>query len=310
MSLDRAVVFSGTSHKDFAAEVASCLKVDLGKIDIHQFPDGEIGVQIIENVRGRDVFVIQSIARHPNFYLMELLIIVDALKRASAGSITAVIPYYGYCRQDRKDKGRVPITAKLVADMLQVAGVDRLLTMDLHAGQVQGFFDIPVDNLDARSLFIERIREMIPGCIVVAPDVGSIRIADLMARDLGTEFAIVDKRRISVGQVKVAALIGSVKGKDVVLIDDMYSTGATLKAASLACKEAGAKRIVAVVTHGLLLTDPFENSAIEKLLVTNTVPPKDQLERSKVEVVSAASLFGKAIESIVESASISSLFKK
>lgn len=289
--------------------MAKFLKIQLGQIDIHQFPDGEIGVQIIENVRGREVFVIQSVARQPNFYLMELLIIVDALKRASAGSITAVIPYYGYCRQDRRDKGRVPITAKLVADMLQVAGVDRLLTMDLHAEQVQGFFDIPVDNLYARSLFVERIRELMPDCMVVAPDVGSIRMADLMARDLGKELAIVDKRRVSADQVKVAALIGSVKGKEVLLVDDMYSTGATLKAASLACKEAGAKRVVAVVTHGLFLTDPFEKSWIEKLLVANTIPLPIQLERPEVEVISAAPLFGRAIESIVEKASISSLFK-
>jgi ribose-phosphate pyrophosphokinase len=310
LSLNCAIVFSGTSHQRFAADVADFLKIQLGKLDIHQFPDGEIGVQINENVRGRDVFVIQSIARQPNFYLMELLIIVDALKRASAGTITAVLPYYGYSRQDRKDKGRVPITAKLVADMLQVAGVNRVLTMDLHAEQVQGFFDIPVENLYARSLFVERLKEMKLDCVVVAPDVGSIRMADLLARDLGVEFAIVDKRRINAAKVKVAALIGSVRGKDVVLVDDMYSTGATLKAASLACKEAGAKRVVVVITHGLLLTDPFEDSAIETLLVTNTIPQAHQLEQPKVEMVSAASLFGRAIESIVENASISSLFKK
>ncbi|MGE5196864.1 MAG: ribose-phosphate diphosphokinase, partial [Anaerolineae bacterium] len=283
------MLFAGTSHGDLAKQIASCLKVPLGQVLINTFPDGEIGVQILESVRGRDVFVLQSIARHPNLYLMELLILVDALKRASARSIVAVIPYFGYARQDRKDKGRVPITAKLVANLLEKAGVTRVLTMDLHAEQIQGFFDIPVDNLYARPTLLEAVPRLgLKNFIVVAPDIGSIRIARAFAESLKVDLAIVDKRRVNADKVEMNALIGDVKDHDILLVDDMCTTGATLKTASQVCKRAGAKRICAAVTHGLLIGRAFEESAIEKMLISNTVPLPDVIPLDRVEVVSVA----------------------
>ena len=306
---NRLMLFSGTSHPALAQEIAQSLGMNLGNVLIETFPDGEIGVQILENVRGRDVFVLQSIARHPNLYLMELLIIIDALKRASARSIVAVIPYFGYARQDRKDKGRVPITAKLVANLLEKAGATRVLTMDLHAEQIQGFFDIPVDNLYARPILVEAVAALgLKNCVVVTPDIGSIKLARAFADQMKADLAIVDKRRVNANQVEVNALIGDVENRDVLLIDDMCSTGGTLKTASWVCKKAGAGRVCAAVTHGLLLGQAFEESAIEKMLISNTVPLLDGLDRRRIQVVSVAPLFAKAIDSIVCAKSISSLF--
>ncbi|MBS0648975.1 MAG: ribose-phosphate pyrophosphokinase [Verrucomicrobia bacterium] len=314
MPADRSfVLFAGTSHPELATQIARELKMRLGKIQIETFPDNEIGVHLLENVRGRDVFVLQTIARHPNLYLMELLIIVDALKRASARSITAVVPYFGYARQDRKNLndqgGRVPITAKLVADMLEKAGVARVLTMDLHAEQIQGFFDIPVDNIFARPLLLEAAREEgWSKSVVVAPDIGSIRLARDFAGNLKVDYAIVDKRRVTAKRVEAGALIGDVQGKNVILVDDICSTGETLTKASWVCKKFGAKAIRAVVTHGLLIGSAFEESAIEKMFVTNTVPlPKGS--NPKIEAVTVAPLFAKAIDSMVGAKSISSLFQ-
>ncbi len=302
------MLFAGSSHGELAEQIAGCLGVQLGKVLIETFPDGEIGVQILENVRGRDVFVLQSIARHPNLYLMELLIIVDALKRASARSIVAVIPYFGYARQDRKDKGRVPITAKLVANLLEKAGVTRVLTMDLHAEQIQGFFDIPVDNLYARPVLIKALRERgLERCVVVTPDVGSIKLARAFAGKMKVDLAIVDKRRINAEQVEINALIGDVQD-DVLLVDDICSTGGTLKTAAEVCKKAGAKRIFAAISHFVAST--FEESAIEEMLITNTIPLPEGFKSSRIRVVSVAPLFAKAIESIVSDKSISSLFKE
>jgi ribose-phosphate pyrophosphokinase len=305
------LLFAGTSHHELAKEIADYLGITLGKVRIATFPDGEIGVQILENVRGRDVFVLQSVARHPNFYLMELLILVDALKRSSARSITAVIPYYGYARQDRRGKGREPITAKLIADLLERAGVDRILTMDLHTEQIQGFFDIPVDNLYARPVLLEAIKKQgLKEGIVVTPDVGSIKLARAYAKGLNWDLAIVDKRRTNVEQqVEVVTLIGDVKDRDVLLADDVCSTGETLKTASWACKRAGAKRIFAAVSHGLFVGSAFEESAIEKMLISNTIPLDGGKPIPKVEVISAAALFAKAIDSIVGAKSISSLLQ-
>lgn len=305
------MLFAGSSHPELAQQIAGCLGKTLGKALIEKFPDGEIGVQILENVRGRDVFIVQSTARHPNFYLMELLILVDAFKRASARSIVVVIPYYGYARQDRRGKAREPITAKLVADLLQRAGVTRVLTMDLHTEQIQGFFDIPVDNLYARSLIIGALaQQKRDHCVVVTPDVGSIKLARAYAEGLKVDLAIVDKRRVNAKQVEMAALIGDVKGKDVFLVDDVCSTGGTLKTAAQVCRDAGATRIYAAVTHGLFVSSGLlEESGIEKIIMSNTVPSPETIDPKKLEVVSAAPLFAKAIESIVCAKSISSLYE-
>jgi ribose-phosphate pyrophosphokinase len=303
------MLFAGTSHPELAQEVARCLGVNLGKVIIETFPDGEIGAQILESVRGRDVFVLQSIARRPSFYLMELLILVDALKRSSARSINVVISYFGYARQDRRGKGREPVTAKLVANLLEKAGVTRVLTMDLHTEQIQGFFDIPLDNLYARPVLLEAVQKLkLDNCVVVTPDIGSIRLARSFAEALKVDLAIVDKRRVNSKQVEMSALIGDVEGRDVLLVDDMCSTGGTLKTASFVCKNAGAKRVFAAVTHGLMVGSAFEESAIEKMLMTNTVPIESGTDLSRIEIVSVAPLFSKAIEYIVGAKSISSLY--
>ncbi len=302
------MLFAGTSHPELARQIAECLGIALGQALIDTFPDGEIGVKLLDNVRGRDVFVVQSMARHPNFYLMELLILIDALKRASARSIIAVIPYYGYARQDRRGKAREPITAKLVADLLEKAGVTRVLTMDLHTEQIQGFFNVPVDNLYGRHLLVEAVKQMSLGdFIVVSPDIGSMKLARSFAESLKVDLAIVDKRRVDAKKVELGALIGDVKGKNVLLVDDMCTTGETLKTASLVCQGAGANRIFAAVTHGLFVGKGMDGSAIEKIVMTNTVVAPETIERDMLEVVSVAPLFGKAIESIVGAKSISSL---
>lgn len=303
--------FSGTSHPDFAKEVAGLLNFPVGRIQFSPFPDGEISVQILDNVRGRDVFLFQSIAHDPNNYLMELLILIDAMKRASAKSITAVIPYFAYARQDRKDKPRVPITAKLVANLLSTSGASRILTMDLHAGQIQGFFDIPVDNLYSRPLLAEAIEaEHLKNLVVMAPDLGAIKKARSYANHLKGEFALVDKRRVSSEEVEVYALIGDVSGRDVLIVDDMCSTGATLVATAEACHKRGAKRIFGALTHGLFVGDAFKNiekSPIEKLIVSNTIPLMPGAPK-KIKKVSVAPLFSEAIHAIIAAESISSLF--
>jgi ribose-phosphate pyrophosphokinase len=302
------LLFAGTSHREFAQQIAKCLGVELGKVLIETFPDGEIGVQILENVRGRDVFVLQTVARHPNFYLMELLILIDALKRASARSINVVIPYFGYGRQDRKGKERVPITARLVADLLEKAGISRVLTMELHAEQIQGFFNVPVDNLYAKSVFAEAVPKLgLQNAVVVSPDVGRIKLARAFAESLKLDLAIVDKNRIDAKKVEANALIGEVKDKDVLLVDDVCSTGGTLKTASWVCKNAGARRICAAITHGLMVGKAFEESAIEMMLISNTIPVPEGMKLDRIGIVSVAPLFAKAIDSIACAKSISSL---
>lgn len=300
------MLFAGTSHVDLAARIAKSLGIELGKTVIETFPDGEIGVSLLESVRGKDVFVVQSMARHPNSYLMELLIFVDALKRSSARSIIAVIPYFGYARQDRRGIGREPITAKLVADLLQRSGVTRILTMDLHTEQIQGFFDIPVDNLYGCSVLVKAIQELgLQPNQVVAPDVGSIKLARAFAEKLHIDFAVIDKRRVHANEVELSAIIGNVRQKRVLLIDDMCSTGGTLKIAASTCKRAGASAVFAAVTHGLFV-GRFESSGIERIIMSNTVPTP----ALNVEVVCVAPLFAEAIKSIVDAKSISSLFTR
>lgn len=307
------LLFSGISHPELAREVVSLLGGQLGQIKLDRFPDGEIAVQIMESVRGRDVFVMQTVALEPNEHLMELLIIIDALKRASAKNIVAVIPYYGYCRQDRKDKPRVPITAKLVANLLVTAGATRILTMDLHAAQLQGFFDVPVDHLYGRPFLVEAYKKHKLGHeLVVCPDIGSIKLARDYAKQLRVELAIFDKQRLNSTQIESMTLMGNVEGKNVLLADDMCVTAGTLSSAAKACQEKGAKRIFAVVTHGLFVGDAVESieqSPIEALIVSNTIPHTDRLKGStKIKMVSAAPLFARAIHCILSQESISSLY--
>lgn len=313
-SSSNVLLFTGSSHPVLAQQVADYLNMKLSRVELERFPDGEYSVQVLENVRGRDTFVFQSVALDPNNYLMELLIIIDALKRASARNIVAILPYFGYCRQDRKDKPRVPITAKLVANLLVNAGATRVLTMDLHAGQLQGFFDIPVDNLYARPVLVEAVRKFeLKNFVVVSPDIGSIKLARAYASHLGIDFAIVDKHRISSTQVEVVTLIGDVNGKDVLLADDMCSTGGTLVSAAKACREKGAKRIFAVVTHGLFVGEAvelIEQSPIDIVLMSNTIPYTSRLSNStKIRTVSVANVFGQALSCIVSQESLSSLFE-
>jgi ribose-phosphate pyrophosphokinase len=305
------LLFSGSSHPALAKEVADALGISLGQIALKCFPDGEISVQILESVRGREVFILQSVALDPNFYLMELLIIVDALRRASARSIAVVVPYFGYCRQDRKDHSRVPITAKLVANLLAQSGVTRVLTVDLHAGQIEGFFDIPVDQIHGRKPLLEKFTEyQLNNCVVVAPDVGSVKIARAFAAQLHVDFAVVNKHRVTATEVDEVTLIGDVKGKDVLLADDMCSTAGTLVSAAKACQEKGAQRIFAAITHGICVGDAIkkiEKSPLEALLMTNTIPYTDRLKDStKLVTVSVAPLLAHAIRRIISDESLSS----
>jgi len=308
------LIFSGTSHPALASEISETLDIKLGKINISRFPDGEVSVQVMESVRGRDVFVVQSVALDPDRYLVELLVIVDALKRASAANIVAVIPYFGYARQDKMNGPRVPITAKLVANLLVTAGISRVMTLDLHAGQLQGFFDIPLENLDGRPVLVDAYKKhagKTDNTIVVSPDVGSIKIARKFARHLGVDFAIVDKHRKDASHIDVVTLIGDVKGKDVLLADDMCTTAGTLLSAAKACQEKGARSIVAAITHGLFVGDAIENindSPISALITTNTVPQKAIVNSAKIKAVSVAPLMAKAIHCIFSQESILPLF--
>lgn len=313
MASHEPLLFCGTSHRVLGDEVAHHLGLELGKIDINLFPDGEISVRLLESVRGRDVFVLQSVALDPNYYLMELLIIVDALKRASAKNIVAVLPYFGYCRQDRKDRPRVAITAKLVANLLVEAGVTRLLVVDLHAGQLEGFFDIPVDHVHGGTTLVQKFQQLkIDNCIVVAPDVGSVKIARSIASQLGVDFAVVDKHRVSSSEIDEVTLIGEVKGKNVLLADDMCSTAGTLLSAAKACQGKGAKRVFAAVTHGICVDgaiERLESSPIETVLMTNTIPYTDRLAGStKLTTVSIAPLLAHSIRCIITDESLSSFY--
>lgn len=289
------MLFAGSSHPALAREVASILGMQLSEVCIEAFPDGETGVQILENVRGKDVFVLQSPARQPNHFLMELLILVDALKRASARSVIAVMPYYPYARQDRKDKGRVPITAKLVADLLEKAGVTRVLTMDLHTEQIQGFFNIPVDHLYARPLFVKALKGLkLKEAVVVSPDVGSNKMARRFAEELKLDLAMIDKRRLNGRSVEVNALIGDVRDKEAILVDDICSTGGTLRVAAKVCREASARSVFAVVTHALLMGGS-KIEGIDELFIANSVPPP----KGSAHVVSIAPLIAEAIECVI-----------
>ncbi len=306
-------VFAGSSNRALAQEIASFLKIDLGKCVLERFSDGEIHFYIDENIRGEDIFVIQSGSYEANFHLMELFLMIDAFKRASAERITAVIPYYCYGRQDWKDRPRVPISARLVADLLQTAGVARVLAMDLHSPQIQGFFSIPVDNLMALPVLANYIKSLkLKDLAVVSPDAGGVGRARLFAKRMEAGLAIIDKRRPAPNEARVFHVIGEVKDCDVVILDDMVDTGGTLVESAEALKREGAKRIFAACSHPVLsgkAVERIENSNLEKLIVTNTIPLQGKSKSSnKIKILSVASLFGEAIRRINKGQSVSSLF--
>lgn len=306
-------VFSGSSNPGLAGEIAECLKIELGNCVLDRFNDGEVHFYIDENVRGADIFVVQSGSADANSHLMELFLMIDAFKRASAERITAVIPYYCYARQDWKDRPRVPISARLVADLIERAGADRVLTMDLHSPQIQGFFSVPVDNLMAAPVLAQHIRTLDLGDLtVVSPDAGGVGRARVFAKRLDAKLAIIDKRRPSPNVAQVLHVIGEVKDQNVVLFDDMVDTGGTLALSAQALSNQGAKRVFAACTHPVLsgqAMERIEDSLIEKLVVTNTIPLAEKaVACPKIVVLSVAELFGEAIRRINEGSSVSSLF--
>jgi len=305
-------IFSGTSNPALAGKIAAYLGHDLGAVDIQRFPDGETFVKIRDNIRGGDVYVVQSTCRQPNEMLMELLIMIDAMRRASAARITAVLPYFGYARQDRKDQPRVPITAKLVANLLVASGVNRVLTMDLHAQQIQGFFDIPVDHLYAAPVLVKYLRELnLKKPLVVSPDTGGVKAAYAYSQMLGTGLAIVSKERLGPTQVDAYNVVGDVTGCDVIMVDDLTTTCGTLCAAAQLLMDRGAASVRAAVSHGLLTDQGLERlkaSAITELVVTDTVPPVNA-QGFPITVLSVADLLGEAIQRIHNDKSVSSLFR-
>jgi len=306
-------IFSGSSNQALAGEIAEYLQIDLGKALLERFSDGEIHFYIDENVRGEDVFVIQTGSSEANFHLMELFIMIDALKRASAERITAVVPYYAYARQDWKDRPRVPLSARLVADLLEAAGADRVLTMDLHSPQIQGFFSIPVDNLMAQGVLAAYINGQVSGDLtVISPDAGGVGRAKWFAKLMNAELGIIDKRRPAPNIAKVFNVIGDVSGRNVVILDDMVDTAGTLVESAQALEKEGAVKVFAACTHPILsgaAVDRIVNSNLEKLIVTNTIPlKKEAVGSDKFLVLSVAELFGEAIRRIHEGLSVSSLF--
>ncbi len=305
-------LYSGTSNRELAEEVAKYLGVELGEIEIRRFSDGEIYARIAKSVRGAEVYVIQSLGNRVNEYFMELLVIIDALKRASAGEVTAVIPYYAYARQDRKTKSREPITAKLIANILTVAGASRVVTMDLHAGQIQGFFDIPVDNLSALPLFARYFQDKeLKNPVVVSPDIGGVTRARTLANRLHTPLAIIYKRRPAPEVAEVEEIIGEVENRDVIICDDIVTTGNTLFSAAKLLRMRGARDIYAAVTHGILTNDAhkrLEESEIKELVVTNTLPIPLEKRVPKLTIISIGNLLGEAIKRISNKDSLSSLF--
>lgn len=299
--LAESILFSGRSHSALSEQIAAALDLRLGKIKLETFPDGEIGVHLLDDVHSQDVFVLQSVAQHPNFYLMELFLIIDACKRASARTVTVLLPYFGYARQDRMRKEQ-PFSAKLMANLLQEAGADRVVVLDLHTEQVQGFFDIPVDHLTAASLLAEVVSSwQLKQLTVVAPDFGSMRLARFFASYLGAELAVLEKRRLNAKQVAVEKIIGDIKGRNLLFVDDIWATGETLKRACATCRAEGAKELYAAVVHGLFVEIAFEDCAIEKMVVTDSVARAPGVLPGPVQVVSVASLFSEHILSLRES---------
>ncbi len=306
-------IFSGRAHPALTREICAYLGVPQGNSSAYNFADGETFCQIDENVRGSDVFIVQPTCRPVNENLMELLILLDAFKRSSASRVTAVLPYYGYARQDKKDQPRVPITAKLVADLISRAGADRVLTMDLHASQIQGFFDVPVDHLFAAPVLLDAIRALeIPDLVIVSPDAGGVERARAIAKRLQAGLAIVDKRRTAPNVAEVMHIIGDVADRDVLILDDIIDTAGTLSKTVEALKSRGARRILAAGVHGILsgpAIQRIEQSPLELVLITNTTPVEEKLQKSsKLRAFTVAPLLGEAIRRIHENSSVSSLF--
>jgi ribose-phosphate pyrophosphokinase len=306
-------IFSGSAHPELTREIAAFLGVSPGQSRLRRFPDSEVSFQIDENIRGTDVFVVQPTCTPVDQHIIEMLIMIDAFKRSSAARITAVLPYFGYARQDRKDKPRVPISAKLVANILSAAGTNRVLTMDLHKAQIQGFFDIPVDHLFAAPVIIDYLARLdYPKLTIVSPDAGGAERARAYAKRLDAELAIIDKRRTDDGTAEVMNVIGDVEGRTCIIQDDIIDTAGTITKAATALKANGASRVLACAVHGVLsgpAIDRIEKSPIDQLIVTNTIPLSSAGETcSKIKVLSVARLLGQAIKSIHEETSVSSLF--
>jgi ribose-phosphate pyrophosphokinase len=305
-------IFSGTSNRPLAEAIAASIGTELGRCTVSAFPDGETFVKIEENVRGEDVFLVQSTSPPSNHHLMEMFILMDALRRASASRVTAVLPFYGYARQDRKDQPRVPITAKLVANLLVAAGANRVLTMDLHAQQIQGFFDIPVDHLYAAPVMYEYLRKLdLPQLVVVSPDVGGLKMAHAYSQVLEAGLAIVAKRRKNATEIESMTVIGEIRGKTVLLVDDLTETAGTLTAAGALLKKKGAKRILACVSHAILNDlgiERLRKSNIDELITTDTVL-RPAIRGVNITTLSVAGLLGEAIKRIHNNASVTSLFE-
>ena len=308
-------LFSGSAHTRLAREIADYLGSPLGRANLRRFADTEVSFRIDENIRGADVFILQPTCTPVDAHLVELCVMIDAFRRSSAARITAVMPYYGYARQDRKDKPRVPISAKLVANLLCAAGANRVLTMDLHKAQIQGFFDIPVDHLFAAPVFMQHLagyQDRDPRAVIVSPDAGGVERARAYAKRLGADLAIIDKRRSEDGRAEVMHVVGEVRDRVCIIQDDIVDTAGTLVQTVSALRENGAARVIACAVHGVLsgpAIERIEGSALEKLVVTNTIPPRPEVAASdRVEVLSVAPLLGKAIQSIHQETSVSSLF--
>ena len=313
MSRGQLKLFSGTAHPALTAEIGEFLGVSIGHARLQRFPDTEVSFQIDENIRGTDVFIVQPTCADVDRNLIEMCVMIDAFRRSSASRITAVIPYYGYARQDRKDKPRVPISAKLVANLLSAAGANRVLTMDLHKAQIQGFFDIPVDHLFAAPVIIEHLARLnYPDLTIVAPDAGGAERARAYAKRLGGELAVVDKRRGDDNKPEVMNVIGDVNGRTCIIQDDIIDTAGTIEKAAQALKDEGAARVLGCAVHGVLsgpAIGRIERSALEELIVTNTIPmTPERASCGKIRVLSVARLLGQAIRSIHEETSVSSLF--
>jgi ribose-phosphate pyrophosphokinase len=311
--LKALTIFSGNSNRELARGVCNFVETPLGHAEVTRFADGEVYVEIKENVRGVNCFVVQPTCAPVNDNLMELLVMIDALKRASAGSIVAVIPYFGYARQDRKSKPRTPISARLVADLLTAAGVNRVLAIDLHAGQIQGFFNIPVDHVYAMPVLMDHLRTQFNSdAVIVSPDAGGVERARAYSKRLGASLAIIDKRRPAPNVSEVVNIIGDVRGRDAIIVDDMVDTAGTLCAAAQAVMDKGARAVFACASHGVLSNPALQRitaSPLQELIITDTVPPRDDVRAcSKIKVLTVSKLLGEAVKRIHHGDSISSLF--